>query len=196
MILLLNVPAWVEVNDDVTIATGDDLPADVTITRAEREGVAKNHGDGSGARELRGGWRLTEGDFVAVNAFVISCRCDKSPLGPAPSAHLGDGFLDLILVRRCTRMQYLRYLTRLTNRRKERSTLHFHMPFVEVHRVCAFRLQALNQDEDPLDSEEAAVARGTSVWCVDGEVLRNPNIVCWYAFGEFARSSSVLDLVN
>ena len=131
-------------------------------------------------QDLRGGWRQTAGDFVAVNAFIISCRCEKSPLGPAPLAHLGDGFLDLILVRKCTRMQYLRYLAKLTNRRKERCALHLHMPFVEAHRVRAFRFQALDQDGEPVNSDEATLTHGTSVWCVDGEILRNPNIICWY----------------
>ncbi|VDD80600.1 unnamed protein product [Mesocestoides corti] len=126
----------------------------------------------------RSPWRVTTGRFVAVNAFLISCRCSKSPWGPAPSAHLGDGCLDLILVRRCSRYQYLRYLLYLTERRKGKHAGHLRLPFVEAYRVCAFQLQALDRDGVPVASENIA-AQGTSVWCVDGEVLRNPNIICW-----------------
>ncbi|KAL5963033.1 Ceramide kinase [Taenia solium] len=128
-------------------------------------------------RNLTGGWRVIKGDFVAVNAFLISCRCAKSPLGPAPAAHLGDGFLDLILVRRCSRMQYLRYLVQLTNRRKKRQAQHLRMPFVEAHRVRGFLLQALDRYGDPVAPDEA-VGVDTSVWCVDGEVLHSLNIIC------------------
>ncbi|KAL5111453.1 Ceramide kinase [Taenia crassiceps] len=128
-------------------------------------------------KKLTSGWRVTIGDFVAVNAFLISCRCAKSPLGPAPSAHLGDGFLDLILVRRCSRMQYLRYLVQLTNRHRKRQAQHLRIPFVEAHRVRAFHLQALDRYGHPVATDEAMGA-DTSVWCVDGEVLRNSNIIC------------------
>ncbi|VDO03704.1 unnamed protein product [Rodentolepis nana] len=123
-------------------------------------------------------WHTASGEFVAVNAFLISCRCAKSPLGPAPSAHLGDGHLDLILVRRCSRWQFLSYLSQLTNKRKDRSTRHLKMPFVEAHRVKAFRLQALDDHGDPINNEEIG-AQKVSVWSVDGEVLKVPNVICW-----------------
>ncbi|VDK33117.1 unnamed protein product [Taenia asiatica] len=142
-------------------------------------------------RNLTGGWRVIKGDFVAVNAFLISCRCAKSPLGPAPSAHLGDGFLDLILVRRCSRMQYLRYLVQLTNRRKKHQAQHLRMPFVEARRVRGFLLQVLDRYGDPVAPDEA-VGVDTSVWCVDGEVLHSSNIICWYILVHFPLSSSLI----
>lgn len=169
---IINSAAHNDLNVEEVAEEGNDL----LLGLAE----AEEGGEESGFEEsnLAGGWRAVMGDFVAVNAFLISCRCAKSPLGPAPSAHLGDGFLDLILVRRCSRMQYLRYLVQLTNRRKKRQAQHLRMPFVEAHRVRAFKLQALDCYGDPVASDEV-VGADTSVWCVDGEVLDNPNIICW-----------------
>ncbi|VUZ53071.1 unnamed protein product [Hymenolepis diminuta] len=163
--------AWGEPGEVAASSMDDDLLTEVSESRdlvrnSENEDV-----------ELPGGWRVTSGEFVAVNAFLISCRCAKSPLGPAPSAHLGDGYLDLILVRRCSRWKYLSYLVQLTNKRKDRSTQHLRMPFVEAHRVKAFRLQSLDNHGDPI-SNEKILPQKVSVWNVDGEILTYPNVIC------------------
>lgn len=164
--------AWGEPGEIAASSMDDELLTEVSESRdlarnAENEDI-----------ELPGGWRVTSGEFVAVNAFLISCRCAKSPLGPAPSAHLGDGYLDLILVRRCSRWKYLSYLVQLTNKRKDRSTQHLKMPFVEAHRVKAFRLQSLDTHGDPI-SNEKILPQKVSVWNVDGEILTYPNVICW-----------------
>lgn len=160
--------------DDLNVEEAAEMVDDLLLEVTGAEGGEEW---GSEERKLKGGWRVITGDFVAVNAFLISCRCAKSPLGPAPTAHLGDGFLDLILVHQCSRLQYLRYLFHLTNQRKERHSQHLRMPFIKAHRVRAFQFQALNRYGDPVVYEEA-VGENTSVWCVDGEILRNPNIIC------------------
>jgi len=41
---------------------------------------------------------------------VSPCRSDMSARGLAPWAHLADGRLTLMLVRDCSRLQYLRFL--------------------------------------------------------------------------------------
>lgn len=55
------------------------------------------------------------GKFLAINAANMSCACPRSPQGLSPLAHLGDGASDLILIRKCSRLNFLRYLIRLTN---------------------------------------------------------------------------------
>lgn len=45
----------------------------------------------------------------------MSCACPRSPKGLSPAAHLADGSADLILVRKCSRFDFLRYLVRHTN---------------------------------------------------------------------------------
>lgn len=38
-------------------------------------------------------------------AVVMPCRSDRSDLGLAPYAHMSDGIIHLILVRKCSAMQ-------------------------------------------------------------------------------------------
>lgn len=62
------------------------------------------------------GWRVIHGKFIAINAACMSCACPRSPKGLSPSAHLADGNIDLILVRKCSRLDFFRHLLRHTNR--------------------------------------------------------------------------------
>ncbi|UYV79568.1 CERK [Cordylochernes scorpioides] len=60
------------------------------------------------------GWVTVRGQFMAVNVATMSCRCGISREGIAPSAHLGDGCADVILVNQCSRWDFLRYLLRIS----------------------------------------------------------------------------------
>ncbi|KAG7257357.1 hypothetical protein CRUP_029002 [Coryphaenoides rupestris] len=51
-------------------------------------------------------WRSVRGKFLAINAVSMSCACPRSPQGLSPAAHLADGTTDLILVRKCSRLQF------------------------------------------------------------------------------------------
>ncbi|KAF6779010.1 hypothetical protein AHF37_01713 [Paragonimus kellicotti] len=98
------------------------------------------------------GWRTVTGCFVAINAFIQSCRCVKAMAGPSPWAHLGDGCLDLILVHNCSRRQFLQYLIRVANGSNQTSCQRsrpgndspFELPFVTVERVCAFKFRSMS----------------------------------------------------
>lgn len=61
-------------------------------------------------------WRTIRGKFVAINAASMSCACPRSPKGLSPAAHLADGTTDLILVRKCSRFDFLRHLLRHTSK--------------------------------------------------------------------------------
>lgn len=61
-------------------------------------------------------WRTIRGKFLAINAASMSCACPRSPKGLSPAAHLADGTTDLILVRKCTRFDFLRHLLRHTSK--------------------------------------------------------------------------------
>lgn len=52
-------------------------------------------------------WRTIRGMCHSVGAAVMSCRNEKAPSGVAAHAHLADGHLHLILIRKCSRRQYL-----------------------------------------------------------------------------------------
>ena len=44
-------------------------------------------------------------------AIVTSCRSDMSPQGLSRNAHLADGRMHLVLVRKCSILQYLKFLS-------------------------------------------------------------------------------------
>ncbi len=96
----------------------------------------------------------------------------------SPSAHLGDGNIDLILVRhRPSRWHFLRFIARTAAVKGNPFTL----PQVEVHRVNEFSFRHDPEEEECSDK---------SVWNCDGEIVDLPEIrvrahrqVVW-VFGE------------
>lgn len=99
------------------------------------------------------GWKTIRGTFIAVNAFLLSCRCSRAANGPSPWAHLGDGCIDLIMIRECSRARFLQFLIRTANASGnpnegvDRSP--FELPFVTVERVCAFRFRRVTKSSTP-----------------------------------------------
>ncbi|XP_045928677.1 ceramide kinase [Micropterus dolomieu] len=137
----------------------------------------KSDEDGSGV------WSAIRGKFIAINAASMSCACPRSPKGLSPSAHLADGTTDLILVRKCSRLDFLKHLLRHTNKEDQ-----FDHSFVEVHRVRKFRFQPQHREllslEDlnnsqkktgfsPICSAQTTCNYSTahSSWNCDGEIL-------------------------
>ncbi|CAH8524878.1 unnamed protein product [Heterobilharzia americana] len=97
------------------------------------------------SKSVKHGWHTIRSSFLAVNACIQSCRCARAICGPAPWAHLGDGCLDLILVRKCSQIQFLGYLMRIANNHHMTSDENpFNFPFITVQKVRAFRFVALD----------------------------------------------------
>lgn len=141
------------------------------------EETEKSDKDGSS------GWIEIRGKFIAINAASMSCACPRSPKGLSPSAHLADGTTDLILVRKCSRLDFLRHLLRHTNKDDQ-----FDHSFVEVHRVRKFRFQPRHYElvsledlsEPPKKASFRPICSGPtgcnygsthSSWNCDGEIL-------------------------
>ncbi|XP_076852119.1 ceramide kinase isoform X2 [Brachyhypopomus gauderio] len=157
--------------DDVSDAGEQPWPAETRSASAE---------------EPKGAWQVIRGKFLAINAACMSCACPRSPKGLSPSAHLADGSVDLILVRKCSRLDFFRHLLRHLNKDDQ-----FDHPFVEVYRVRRFHFTPRYQETDSeLDvTEGAAGGRGRffsqicrehpacgcvpahSNWNCDGEIL-------------------------
>lgn len=133
-------------------------------------------------------WRTVRGKFLAINAASMSCACPRTPKGLSPAAHLADGTTDLILVRKCSRFDFLRHLIRHTSKDDQ-----FDLGFVEVHRVSRFRfaprhcqsdsdlnLQELHKRQifGPLcrDHPACGCSLHYSSWNCDGEVLNHTAI--------------------
>lgn len=56
-------------------------------------------------------WKTCHAKFHSIGAAVMSCRNEKAPEGVATHAHLADGLLHLILIRECSRLDYLRFVS-------------------------------------------------------------------------------------
>ncbi|XP_032272815.1 ceramide kinase, partial [Phoca vitulina] len=131
-------------------------------------------------------WKVVCGKFLAINATNMSCACPRSPQGLSPAAHLGDGSSDLILIRKCSRFNFLRFLVRHTNQCDQ-----FDFAFVEVYRVKKFQFLPEHVEEEDSDLKERGKMRfgpvcsdappccgaaSNSSWNCDGETLSSPSI--------------------
>ena len=105
--------------------------------------------------------RTIRSKFSVITGACMACLNKHSPKGISPTAHLGDGHLDLILVRSTSRFGYIRYLFRTGYPGANNSP--FRLPHVEIHRVKEF---TFTPDE----------GSKTSVWNCDGEMLTNAAI--------------------
>lgn len=103
-------------------------------------------------------WHCWEGEVASLMIVVTPTRSDKSRHGIVPHAHLSDGRLHLVIVRRCTRWQFLRFLLSLTQGGVDET-----MSFVDVKEVEEWHCEELTGQQG-------------SVWNVDGELLRSSYI--------------------
>lgn len=63
-------------------------------------------------------WKIIKGKYFMVSGANISCACTRSPNGLSPYSHLGDGCVDLILVKHTNLFNNLRLLIRLSSKNK------------------------------------------------------------------------------
>ncbi|XP_041611060.1 ceramide kinase isoform X1 [Vulpes lagopus] len=135
-------------------------------------------------------WKVVCGKFLAINATNMCCACPRSPWGLSPAAHLGDGSSDLILIRKCSRFNFLRFLVRHTNQYDQ-----FDFAFVEVYRVKKFQFTSSHVEEEDSDLKERGKKRfgqmcsehpscccsvSNSSWNCDGEILSSSSIEVRY----------------
>ncbi|XP_009990125.1 PREDICTED: ceramide kinase, partial [Tauraco erythrolophus] len=126
-------------------------------------------------------WKVIKGKFLAINAVNMSCACPRSPKGLSPAAHLADGSADLILVRKCSRFDFLRYLVRHTNQDDQ-----FDFSFVDVYRVKSFQFTSKISEDNESNVTDIGKKRfgqfcrdhpacccniANSTWNCDGETL-------------------------
>ncbi|XP_074182694.1 ceramide kinase isoform X2 [Rhinolophus sinicus] len=131
-------------------------------------------------------WKVVCGKFLAINATNMSCACPRSPRGLSPAAHLGDGSSDLILIRKCSRFNFLRFLVRHTNQHDQ-----FDFAFVEVYRIKKFQFVSKHVEDDDGDLSGRGKQRfgricshhpsccctvSNSSWNCDGEILNSSAI--------------------
>ncbi|XP_073429596.1 ceramide kinase [Dendrobates tinctorius] len=130
-------------------------------------------------------WTTIKGKFMAINAASMSCACPRSPRGLSPAAHLADGTADLILVRKCSRLNFLLHLFRHTTSNSDQ----FDFPFVDVYRIKSFQFTPKHFEEEDAESTDLEIIGKknfaqictdhpscgcnhlNSVWNCDGETL-------------------------
>uniref|UniRef100_H2YXL7 DAGKc domain-containing protein n=1 Tax=Ciona savignyi TaxID=51511 RepID=H2YXL7_CIOSA len=136
------------------------------------------------------GWKVVRGNYIMVNSAMMSCACGRSPQGLSPSAHLADGNMDLILVSNCSQASFIRYMLSHVGGGNR-----FDFPFVQVHRVKAFKHKVLAKPEAIAFSRQTSVSSSEvtgfesskdpestqteSCWNTDGELVESPNISVW-----------------
>jgi len=136
----------------LTDKCGEGCPTCAASDDHEEEDVATNLQD---TQE-----RKLSGKFLVVTSATLTCSCRLTLPGVSPGAHRGDGTTDLILVRKTSHLNYLRYMLRTAFH-----TSHpFSLPFVEAIRVKQWNF--LPQDKDGKHSS----------WNCDGEILDTPGI--------------------
>lgn len=64
------------------------------------------------------GWMTVRGKFFMVNGANLACGCARSPMGFSPHCHIGDGCVDVILVRHTSLFNNIRMLLRLSSKQK------------------------------------------------------------------------------
>ncbi len=112
--------------------------------------------------------KALKGKFSVITGACTKCASRFTPQGLSPGAHLGDGFADLILVSKTSRLNYFRYLYRSAYLRSSP----FDLPFVERLKVREFSFTP-DRDQDQQKEDDGSK---TSVWNCDGELLPDPTI--------------------
>ncbi|RMZ56502.1 hypothetical protein APUTEX25_001349 [Auxenochlorella protothecoides] len=97
---------------------------------------------------------LEEEEFAGFMMVVMPCRSDKSKNGVAKYGHLSDGKLHLVVIKRCSRLMYLRFLLRMAHIGLEAGG--DHGDYIKVIPALAVRIEPIGKE---------------SQWNVDGELL-------------------------
>jgi sphingosine kinase len=95
--------------------------------------------------------RVVLDGLTVEDGFLLVAGCNTKFTGKgmqlAPDADIGDGKIDVVLVRRATRLQMLQLF------RKVFDGSHMSLPFIEYHQVRSFRIEPKRPDGLNLDGE-------------------------------------------
>lgn len=128
-------------------------------------------------------WKIIRGVFFMINGANISCSCARSPNGFSPYCHMGDGFIDLVLVRHTSFFNNLRFLLKMSGTNGTIAEL----PFVEIYRTKKFYFRTFSYTGQNSSISLSATSnqplnltsRGgnlSSIWNCDGEVLQETDV--------------------
>ncbi|XP_016962467.1 ceramide kinase [Drosophila biarmipes] len=164
-------------------------PSEATLLRPRPrpENLQLPSGSVSSMRNLGNDqWKVVRGNFFMICGANITCACARSPNGISRYSHLGDGCLDLILVKKTSLLNNVRFLLNTAGRSGDIRNL----PFVEVYRTREFRFRTFSAagDEDyslagscqPISPQGEMANSNSSTefssWNCDGEVVTDLDI--------------------
>lgn len=64
-------------------------------------------------------WKIVRGKFFMVNGANLSCACSRSPNGFSKFCHVGDGCVDLVVIRQTSFFNNLRLLMKLSGSKSQ-----------------------------------------------------------------------------
>jgi ceramide kinase len=109
-------------------------------------------------------WCSIEGEWMSIMLIVQPCRSDKTPHGMARYGHLNDGRFTLVLVRRCSPLNYLKFLATMSSSGLAPGL----MPgILEVIDAVACKVENISMGDGTNVT--------TSHWNIDGEIVQGGN---------------------
>ncbi|KAJ0017834.1 hypothetical protein Pint_10726 [Pistacia integerrima] len=142
---------------------------DVSNPSQEQPIKARQYGYQGPAVSLENlGWRTINGPFVSV--WLHNVPWGGEDTMAAPDAKFSDGYLDLILIRDCPKLDLLKLMTQLSNGG------HIKSNYVQYLKVKAFILEPGTCTHDPtregiIDSDGEVLARGKGTYLCDQKTL-------------------------
>jgi ceramide kinase len=128
-------------------------------------------------------WKTIKGRYFMVNGANLSCSCTRSPSGFSPYCHVGDGYIDLILIKHTSFLNNIRLLLKLGGDSGSLTDL----PFVEIYRTKQFCFRAMEKSDHDINNSVSSLTTSTqplrlvtgqvsSNWNCDGEVLQESDV--------------------
>ncbi|XP_037952228.1 ceramide kinase-like [Teleopsis dalmanni] len=122
-------------------------------------------------------WKIVKGQFFMITGANITCACTRSPNGVSRYSHLGDGTLDLVLVRKTSLISNVRLVLNMMGRTGDIRNL----PFVEVYRTKKFSFRTPNM---LTADDEYSISGSCQPITATAEIEDDPNVSSWNCDGE------------
>ncbi|EEB20397.1 Ceramide kinase, putative [Pediculus humanus corporis] len=113
------------------------------------------------------------GKYFVVGCANVSCACERSPNGFSPYSHVGDGSMDVLLIK----PQSLFDIGRILLRSKSKTQALSDLSFIDTYKAKEMNLKVLDKNMEVVTSaKDGERYVGASVWNCDGELVFDSNI--------------------
>lgn len=113
------------------------------------------------------------GKYFVVGCANLSCACKRSPNGFSPYSHIGDGSMDILLIK----PQSLLDIGRILLRSKSKTQALSDLSFIDTYKAKEMYLRVLDKNMEAITrTKEEGRCSGASVWNCDGELVPDSNI--------------------